>query len=80
VHGGGVRRAVARPPPRALGWTNSLLLRERGTGVTLSPGDLDEAVTALLAFGRAGDQTGTTAFERIAAYRDGVLEGLTACT
>jgi predicted metalloprotease len=61
-------------------WTNSQLLRKSGTGVTLSPGDLDEAVTALLAFGRAGDQTGATAFERIAAYRDGVLKGLTACT
>ena len=37
------------------------------------------AVTALLAFGRAGDGSGTTAFDRIAAYRDGVLKGLTAC-
>ncbi|WP_305785355.1 neutral zinc metallopeptidase [Symbioplanes lichenis] len=60
-------------------WTSSILTRDPSDGLTLSPGDLDEAVTALLAFGRAGDGSGTTAFDRIAAYRDGVLEGLTAC-
>jgi predicted metalloprotease len=61
-------------------WTNDLLNRDRSDQrVRLSPGDLDEAVTALLAFGRAGDGAGPTAFERIAAYRNGVLEGLPAC-
>jgi predicted metalloprotease len=60
-------------------WSNDLLTTRPGEGLTLSPGDLDEAVAALLAFGRAGDQTGTSAFDRIAAYRDGVLEGLPAC-
>jgi predicted metalloprotease len=61
-------------------WTNDQLKRDPGAGLTLSPGDLDEAVAALLAFGRAGDRSGTSAFERIAAYRSGVLQGLSACT
>ena len=61
-------------------WTNDLLTREAsGDTITLSPGDLDEAVTALLAFGRAGENTGPSAFDRIAAYRKGVLEGLGVC-
>ncbi|GAA0558019.1 neutral zinc metallopeptidase [Paractinoplanes ferrugineus] len=62
-------------------WTNDLLTRDNQSneGVRLSPGDLDEAVTALLAFGRAGDNAGPSAFDRIAAYRKGVLEGLGVC-
>ena len=62
-------------------WTNDLLLRGQGTqgSVRLSPGDLDEAVAALLAFGRARQGAGPTAFDRIAGYRNGVLEGLEAC-
>ncbi|GAB2571359.1 aminopeptidase [Paractinoplanes abujensis] len=61
-------------------WTNDLLTRGRDSKVTLSPGDLDEAVQALLAFGRAGEGEGPTAFDRIAAYREGTLKGLQACT
>ncbi|WP_127500994.1 neutral zinc metallopeptidase [Actinoplanes solisilvae] len=61
-------------------WTNDLLTRDAKSRVRLSPGDLDEAVSALLAFGRASDNTGPTAFDRIAAYREGVLKGLRACT
>jgi len=60
-------------------WTSSLLARSPGEGITLSPGDLDEAVAALLAFGRAGDASGTSAFDRIGSYRDGVLKGLEGC-
>nr|WP_296074775.1 neutral zinc metallopeptidase [uncultured Actinoplanes sp.] len=60
-------------------WTNDLLTRRGQTDIRLSPGDLDEAVTALLAFGRAGEGTGPTAFERISAYRKGVINGLSAC-
>jgi predicted metalloprotease len=72
-------------------WTNDLLTRQGPTEIRLSPGDLDEAVAALLAFGRAGESTGAstgtaapaergaTAFERIAAYRKGVIEGLSSC-
>jgi predicted metalloprotease len=61
-------------------WTNDQLKRQPGQGLTLSPGDLDEAVAALLAFGRAGENSGTSAFDRIAAYRGGVLQGLSACS
>lgn len=60
-------------------WTSDLLTRDQGAALRLSPGDLDEAVAALLAFGRAGDDSGTSAFDRIGAYRDGVLEGLEGC-
>jgi predicted metalloprotease len=62
-------------------WTHDLLLRDNNSRVTqLSPGDLDEAVAALLAFGRATEGTGPSAFDRIAAYRNGALHGLSACT
>ncbi len=64
-------------------WTNDLLTRDPDqTDVRLSPGDLDEAVTALLQSGRASDKqnAGPTAFDRIAAYREGVLKGQTACS
>lgn len=61
-------------------WTNDLLARGPNEGIRLSPGDLDEAVAALLAFGRAGAQRETSAFDRIAAYRGGVLEGVSRCT
>lgn len=61
-------------------WTNDQLNRQPGQGLTLSPGDLDEAVAALLAFGRAAEESGPSAFERIASYRNGVLQGLGACT
>jgi predicted metalloprotease len=61
-------------------WTYDLLHREaQSDTTTLSPGDLDEAVAALLAFGRATAGTGPSGFERIAAYRNGVLKGLSAC-
>jgi hypothetical protein len=53
------------------------LLRRAGTNrLRLSPGDLDEAVATLFVFGRAGTESQGTAFERIAGFRTGVLEGL----
>ncbi|WP_250003816.1 neutral zinc metallopeptidase [Actinoplanes sp. M2I2] len=61
-------------------WTNDLLTRPPGSRLQLSPGDLDEAVQALLAFGRNSEGDGATAFDRIAAYREGTLKGLAACT
>jgi predicted metalloprotease len=61
-------------------WTYDLLHRPANSGTTLSPGDLDEAVTALLAFGRATEGSGASGFERIAAFRKGALQGLPACT
>ena len=61
-------------------WTYDMLDRASPRqGLTLSPGDLDEAVAALLAFGRAQEGNGATAFDRIGAYRKGVLQGLGAC-
>ena len=61
-------------------WTYDLLHRDTGGQTTqLSPGDLDEAVAALLAFGRATEGTSPSAFDRITAYRKGVLQGLSAC-
>lgn len=61
-------------------WANDLLTRGQDAPIRLSPGDLDEAVTALVAFDRAARDPSVSAFDRIAAYRGGVLEGLSACT
>ena len=44
--------------------------------LVLSPGDLDEVLIAFLA---VGEDTGTTAFERTAAFRIGFVDGATAC-
>ncbi len=61
-------------------WTYDLLHRDTQSETTqLSPGDLDEAVAALLALGRATGGSGASGFDRIAAYRNGVLNGLSAC-
>jgi predicted metalloprotease len=60
-------------------WASDLLNRGRNSDIQLSPGDLDEAVAALLVFGRAGNSGDASAFDRIAGFRDGVLEGLPAC-
>lgn len=61
-------------------WTYDLLHREQQSDTTtLSPGDLDEAVAALLALARATGGSGAAGFERIAAYRNAVLNGLSAC-
>ncbi len=49
--------------------------------VTTSPGDLDEAIRMAILLGDVGvnvDQIGT-AFEKIDAFRTGVLGGLGAC-
>jgi predicted metalloprotease len=49
--------------------------------VSVSPGDLTEAIQTVILIGDIGsadDQLGT-AFEKIAAFRDGVLGGLEAC-
>ena len=50
-------------------------------GVIISPGDLDEAIQTALV---VGDETSTedvvgSGFEKIAAFRQGVLEGIPAC-
>jgi predicted metalloprotease len=64
-------------------WLYDLLHRGTGGGnasITLSPGDLDEAVAALLVLGRAESAGDVSAFDRIAALRTGVLDGLAKCT
>jgi predicted metalloprotease len=60
-------------------WTYDLLHRGADSNLRLSPGDLDEAVAALLAFGRAAKSTEATAFDRISAFRNSVLNGLSTC-
>jgi predicted metalloprotease len=60
-------------------WTFDVLRTIPGQGIRLSPGDLDEAVAALLVFGRAADSSGASAFDRIGAFRNGVLNGLPKC-
>ncbi|MDR7276836.1 neutral zinc metallopeptidase [Catenuloplanes atrovinosus] len=61
-------------------WTYDLLNRGTGSDVRLSPGDLDEAVTALLTLGRSDENAAAGAFDRIAEFRDGALEGIPACS
>ena len=48
----------------------------RASTVVTSPGDLDEAITTLITL---DDSTGPDAFDRIAAFRAGVLDGPDAC-
>ncbi|HEX8628904.1 MAG TPA: neutral zinc metallopeptidase [Catenuloplanes sp.] len=60
-------------------WGFDLLHRDADSPLRLSAGDLDEAVATLLVFGRAAQSTDVTAFERIGAFRNGVLKGLSAC-
>jgi len=64
-------------------WAASVFLQNRpDTGsLSLSPGDFDEAVKVLLALGSTEDDGGTqgTGFERVSAFRTGVLNGVSAC-
>jgi predicted metalloprotease len=61
----------------------ALLPDDTGTGpfdLVLSPGDLDEGVSALLSFRSEGDRDRQgPGFDRVRAYRRGVLEGPEAC-
>jgi predicted metalloprotease len=60
----------------------SVILQNRSetSTFTISPGDLDEAITALLVFRGDGDvQRQGAGFERIRHYRDGVINGAGAC-
>ncbi|MCC6438595.1 MAG: neutral zinc metallopeptidase [Acidimicrobiales bacterium] len=67
-------------------WAASLFLQNRATGeLSLSPGDLDEAILALLALGDAPDMVEQgksdrgSGFQRVGAYQDGFLNGVGAC-
>jgi len=61
-------------------WAASVFSRDRETSsLQLSPGDLDESVKALLNFGGSSDSDYGTGFERVSAFRTGVMEGPTEC-
>ncbi len=55
-------------------WAGDLVNGNRATTSTLSPGDLDEAVSALLAF-RGRSTPGNNAFVRFRAFRRGFVDG-----
>jgi predicted metalloprotease len=64
-------------------WTRSALPSQRPPSdrLKLSPGDLDEAVIAFLRYGGANGQTDQvgTVFERVGAFRRGILQGGNGC-
>lgn len=63
-------------------YTASVVLGNRSetSSFMISPGDLDEAITALLVFRGDGDvQRQGAGFERIRHYRDGVINGAKSC-
>jgi predicted metalloprotease len=65
-------------------WSASDLPRTRNQQeLTLSPGDLDEAVSAFLGFGsQSANQSSAaigTPFDRIASFRKGFFEGVKSC-
>jgi len=63
-------------------YTASVVLGNRSdtSSFRISPGDLDEAITALLVFRGDGDVDRQGAgFERIRHYRDGVINGAASC-
>jgi predicted metalloprotease len=66
-------------------WSQTMIptLRDPQQGRTafIEPGDLDEAIQAALVLGddAAGDDVLGSGFEKIAAFREGVLDGLDAC-
>jgi predicted metalloprotease len=68
------------------GWANTIVPDAQGNvprnGAAIEPGDLDEAIQAALVIGdesSSDDELGT-GFEQIASFRQGVLQGLEACT
>ena len=76
--------SIARAPERraaecmAGAWAGNLVNGRRTTDATFSPGDLDEAVAALLAY--PGHKTASNdAFVRFHAFRTGFVDGPTAC-
>lgn len=67
-------------------WSASLFLRDRETStLQLSPGDLDEAIQALLLLGdpasavESGESNVGSAFMRTFAFRTGFLSGIAEC-
>ncbi len=63
-------------------YTASVVIGNRSetSSYRISPGDLDEAITALLVFrGDDDEQAQGTGFERVRHYRKGVIDGAAAC-
>ena len=64
-------------------WAQALLPDSTGASaydLVLSPGDLDEAVSALLSFRSASDRDRQgPGFDRVKAFRTGVMEGAISC-
>ncbi len=61
------------------------MILEKSENLTLSPGDLDEAIAGFVVFrdapGSPEDDTDAhgSAFSRIGAFQDGVINGAEAC-
>jgi predicted metalloprotease len=75
-----VKTTTARADCLAGAYSASVVLHDRAdtSTVSISPGDLDEGIKALLVF--AGDKDSQGAgFDRTRAYREGVLKGPNAC-
>ncbi len=68
------------------GWAQSIVPDENGAtprkAAVIEPGDLDEAIQTALVIGdeSSSDDVLGTGFEQIASFRQGVLNGLEACT
>jgi predicted metalloprotease len=77
-----VKTTTARGDCLAGAYSASVVLQDRKdtSTVSISPGDLDEGIKALLLFRAAGDvERQGAGFDRTRAYREGVLEGPNAC-
>lgn len=62
-------------------WTKDLIDHPR-PNLQLSPGDLDEAISAVLSYRTVAPDAKTAvapAFDRVASYRTGVTQGLSTC-
>lgn len=77
-----VKTTTARADCMAGAYTVSVLKydREATSSLTISPGDLDEGIKALLLFRAEGDVDRQGAgFDRVRAFREGVLQGPSPC-
>jgi hypothetical protein len=64
------------------GYTASVIIHNRPETSTyhISPGDLDEGIKALLVFRGEGDvEREGAGFERVRAFREGVINGAESC-
>ncbi|MCV7434707.1 neutral zinc metallopeptidase [Mycolicibacterium bacteremicum] len=76
------RTSTLRADCLAGGYTASVLLQNRAetSSWSISPGDLDEGIKALLVFRGDGDSDRQGAgFDRVRAFREGVINGAESC-